>query len=103
MAEPKNKVREETFMERLMREEREFDEKHPILDTRYYVEEYQKYPHLYIGDDGAHPAPTLKAKYGPFTKTEFDAWMEKFEPSKDCFFVPRHENLRHYSYDKWGR
>ena len=90
-------------MEWAARQSREFDEKHPILDTRYYVEEYDKREGWYIDDDRT-PAPSvLVRKFGPMTKAELDEWLDKHEPDDGHHFLPRHENLRHYCYDKWGK
>jgi hypothetical protein len=51
MAQLKNQTEPENFMQRHAREQREFDEKHPVLDTRYYVEEYDKREGWYVNDD----------------------------------------------------
>jgi hypothetical protein len=103
MAKEKNPARKETMFERLSREAKEFDASHPILDTRYYVKEYDRHDGYYIDDDRTPAPSTLKRTFGPFTRAEFDNFMEKYEPDEGHHFVPTVENLRHYCYDKWGK
>ena len=108
MAKVKKSAPEETFLEEMARERREFDEKHPILDTRYYVEEWRKaYVHWSDPYDDEVPAKLMRA-FGPFTRAQYDEFLETHEPDDDGAygkheFKTKVENLRHYSYDKWGR
>lgn len=108
MAKEKNPAPKETWYQRMVREQEEFDRTHPILDTRYYVEEWRKaYTHWSDPYDDEIPAQ-LKHTYGPFTKAEYDAFLDKYEPEdggtyEKHEFKVRVENLRHYSYNKWGR
>lgn len=108
MAKEKNPAPREGLLERARREQKEFDAKHPILDTRYYVQEWRKaYTHWSDPYDDEVPAKLMHT-YGPFNKEEYDAFLDKYEPedggSYDKHeFKTKVENLRHYSYDKWGR
>ncbi len=108
MAKLKNPTPKEGWMERVKREQKEFDEKHPILDTRYYVEEWRKaYTHWSDPYDDEVPAKLITT-FGPFTKQQYDEFLATHEPDdgggyEKHEFKTKVEHLRHYSYDKWGR
>lgn len=107
MAKEKNPPKRDDFLTAMFEEQKEFERTHPILDTRYYVDEWRKaYVHWSDPYDDEVPAE-LKNTYGPFTKAEYEAFLDKYEPEDNGTyekheFKTRVENLRHYSYDKWG-
>lgn len=108
MAQLKNPPPRDDFMTAMRKEHEEFDRKHPILDTRYYVQEWQKaYTPWFDPYDDEVPAK-LMGTFGPFTKEEYEEFLSTHKPTEGDNIWPREfktvaEHLRHYSYDKWGR